>query len=488
MSETSHGARIDLSQRPVPITYIQFGTLTADEWRAIGIPITKPSNRGSQDVEGTPYDLRLGALENGMLCERCGEKNSICPGHWGYIELEEPCYNPEFINAVLGILKCVCQVCAAPRIPESLAANLLSLQRNSRFKAYRKKAEVVKKCGECEAALPSYFLDKAQIKQFYDDRKRATAVTAREAHSILLKVTDATMKLLGFNHELSENPVFMDEELCLPQNKIHVHQVKPESFIFVVLPVMPTCARPWVVKGSERKDDDITDKYNTILKLNAKVKAERDGVPVKSKRNINPAKQKKKLKETLISELHINIWSLIDNSKEKSKSNARKSRGIRERLVKKGGHFQMNVAGKRSDFTARTVIVGGGSILRMGEIGVPEEMAKVLTSPELILDWNFKEMTKMLREMKINTVCRQGFVIDVNEVTTKGTKPFIWKGKEGLQLGDIVHRHLRTGDVGIFNRQPTLRIESMQGIKVVILPDEYTFRLPLGMTRPLNAD
>jgi DNA-directed RNA polymerase beta' subunit len=60
---------------------------------------------------------------------------------------------------------------------------------------------------------------------------------------------------------------------------------------------------------------------------------------------------------------------LIDNSKEKNKSNARKSKGIRERLVKKNGHFQMNVAGKRSDFTARSVIVGGGSFLRMGEVG-----------------------------------------------------------------------------------------------------------------------
>jgi len=251
---------------------------------------------------------------------------------------------------------------------------------------------------------------------------------------------------------------------------------------------MPTCARPWVIKGAERKDDDITDKYNTILKINAKLKAEKEGVPVKVKKSTNPAKQKKKLKEGLITELHANIWSLIDNSKEKNKSTARRSRGIRERLVKKGGHFQMNVSGKRSDFTARTVIVGGGSFLRMGEIGIPEEMAQILTTPELVVEWNKKELSRLLKEMKVKTVCRQGFAINVAEVTAKGTRPFIWKGKEGLQFGDIVHRQLRTGDVGIFNRQPTLRIESMQGVRLVVMPGEYTFRVPLGMTRPLNAD
>lgn len=475
------------TERPVPISYIQFGTLTTSEWKALGIPITKPSNRGSQDVESTPYDLRLGALENCILCEKCGEKNNLCPGHWGYIELQEPCYNPEYLSVVLGILKSICHKCATPRIPEGLCANLLTLQRSARFKAYRKKAETIKKCPNpnCQAVLPSYFVENkaTTIKQFYEERKRPFSISAQDALAILSKVSDETMKLLGFNYSLSDNPKFMDEDLCLPEDKKHIHQVKPESYIFSVLPVMPTCARPWVIKGSERKDDDITDKYNTILKINAKLKAEKEGIPTKK-----GGRQKAKTREALISDLHNAIFTLIDNSKEKNKSNARKSKGIRERLVKKNGHFQMNVAGKRSDFTARSVIVGGGSFLRMGEIGISEEFARTLTTPELVTEWNKKEMDKLLKEMKINMVSRQGFSIDVNEVTTRGTKPFIWKGMEGLKLHDIVHRHARTGDVGIFNRQPTLRIESMQGVKIVVIPGAHTLWLPLGMTRAFNAD
>jgi len=479
------------NQRPAPISYVQFGALTAQEWRSFAIPITKPSNRGSQEIEGTPYDLALGALANGVVCETCGETNKSCPGHFGYVELEEPCYNPEYIEYVLGIFKCVCIKCYSPRISANIAGNILNLVRNFRFKAYKKRAESLKQCSVCQNPLGSFFIDKHTIKMYYEDRKNSSPITAREACAILMQISSETMKLIGFNHGLSQNAKFFGEDICLPQDKVHVHEVRPEAFIFIVFPIMPTCARPWVIKGSERKDDDITDKYNTILKNNERLRADREAPA--SAQPVRGRKKNGKLSEAdrskTIEDLHSNIWSVIDNSKEKSKNSSRKHKGIRERLGSKEGHFQSNVAGKRSDFTARTVIVGGGSMLEMGWIGVPQDVAKTLTEPELILDWNIAEFERLLADGKINTVCRGGYTIDVQEVTGMGTKPFVWKSSTGLQQYDIVHRQVRTGDWGIFNRQPTLRIESMQGVQLLILPEgEYAFRLPLGMTRPLNAD
>lgn len=482
--------------RPVPITYIQMGALTAQEWQSFSIEITRPSNRGNQETEKTPYDLRLGALANGVVCETCGESNKNCPGHWGYIPLEEPCYNPEYINYVLGLLKCICIKCYAPRISENMAGSILSLQRNVRFNTYKKKAETLKQCSECKAPLASFIIDKHTIKMFYEDKKNATHITAREASAILMQISSSTMTLLGFNHDLSQNPKFTSDDIVLPQEKNHIHEIRPDAFIFMVLPVLPTCARPWVIKGSEKKDDDITDKYNTILKNNERLRIDRE-----SPMNAQPVKGRKKngkLSESdrfrTIEDMHSNIWSMIDNSKEKNKNSGRKHKGLCERLEKKGGHIQINVAGKRSDFTARTVIVGGGSLLRMDQVGIPQHFAKTLTSPEIVLDWNIGEYEKMLAAGKINTVCRGQFNIDVREVTAKGTKPFVWKGQTGLQIFDVVHRQLRNGDWAIFNRQPTLRIESMQGAKVFILPSrsifqtEYTMRLPLAVTRPYNAD
>jgi DNA-directed RNA polymerase beta' subunit len=124
----------------------------------------------------------------------------------------------------------------------------------------------------------------------------------------------------------------------------------------------------------------------------------------------------------------------------------------------------------------------------MGWFGVPEYFSKILTIPELVCEWNIDEYNRMLSQHKINSISRQGHSILVSQVTKDGTRPFVWNGKVGVQLYDIIHRHLRDGDYGVINRQPTLRIESMQGVRLKIIPNEYVFRLPSCMTRAFNAD
>lgn len=50
-----------------------------------------------------------------------------------------------------------------------------------------------------------------------------------------------------------------------------------------------------------------------------------------------------------------------------------------------------------------------------------------------------------------------------------------------------VERHLQTGDLVLFNRQPSLHKMSMMCHRVRILPYS-TFRLNLSVTSPYNAD
>lgn len=473
---------------------VQFGALTSDEWIAFSAAeITTPSNRGSTNTEGTPYDSRLGALENGTKCDTCGEINLVCPGHFGHIVLPEPCFNPEYMGKVLDILKCICLKCQSPRLSKNVASIFPpSLKKGQRLRVYRKKAEVLKQCPSCQEPLAQFFIEKSVIKYHYGDKRKAIPITAREVHSVFVQVSSETMNMLGFNNTLSENNVFTSDDVEVPVGKTHVHEVRPEAFIFEVLPVVPTCARPFVVRGSEdRKDDDLTDRYNTILKLKAKLDADR-----LAPSDINPGKSRKrggKLKEEerkkALQDLQYNVSTLIDNSKEgKGRGNSRQHKGFRERLATKEGHIQSNIAGKRVDFTARAVIVGAGPDLPLGWVGMPETIAKKVTISELVVGWSIVIYEKLLQEGKINAVKRQGNIIRVKEATKNGTIPFTWKGKVGLQPYDIVDRHCRDGDWVIINRQPTLRIESMQGVQVKILIGEYVFRIPLGMTRPMNAD
>lgn len=56
-----------------------------------------------------------------------------------------------------------------------------------------------------------------------------------------------------------------------------------------------------------------------------------------------------------------------------------------------------------------------------------------------------------------------------------------------LEFGYKVERHIRNGDVIVFNRQPTLHKMSMMGHRIRVLPWS-TFRFNLSVTTPYNAD
>ena len=54
---------------------------------------------------------------------------------------------------------------------------------------------------------------------------------------------------------------------------------------------------------------------------------------------------------------------------------------------------------------------------------------------------------------------------------------------------DIIYRPLIDGDIILFNRQPSLRPESLIALKCKIINDDNkTFKIPLSCTVPLNAD
>lgn len=72
---------------------------TMDETR------TRPRDGGLND----PF---LGTIDRSTKCKTCGQADSICPGHFGHIELAKPCYHPGFIKKVKKILEIVCHTCS----------------------------------------------------------------------------------------------------------------------------------------------------------------------------------------------------------------------------------------------------------------------------------------------------------------------------------------------------------------------------------------
>ena len=55
---------------------------------------------------GSVYDPRMGSTDSTKKCETCKESAVECPGHFGYIELNEPIVHPLYYKRVTAFLNC----------------------------------------------------------------------------------------------------------------------------------------------------------------------------------------------------------------------------------------------------------------------------------------------------------------------------------------------------------------------------------------------
>lgn len=147
---------------------------------------------------------------------------------------------------------------------------------------------------------------------------------------------------------------------------------------------------------------------------------------------------------------------------------------------------------KRVDFSARTVITPDPS-LDINQLGVPKKIAMNLTFPEVVTPYNIDKLSKLARNGR-DKYPGANFVFPISSL--EGNKKLLpidlryRRKKVELRYGDIVERHLVSGDYVLLNRQPTLHKLSMMGhkIKVVDNEDLSTFRLNPAVTTPYNAD
>ncbi|MEM2915693.1 MAG: DNA-directed RNA polymerase subunit A'/A'', partial [Candidatus Bathyarchaeia archaeon] len=125
--------------------------------------------------------------------------------------------------------------------------------------------------------------------------------------------------------------------------------------------------------------------------------------------------------------------------------------------------------------------------LDISEVGVPVSIASKLSIPEKVTQWNLNEMQQLVRNGPENypgaiyVLRPDGKRVRLEFVTDRD------KIAEGIEPGFIVERHIRDGDIVIFNRQPSLHRMSIMAHYVKVLPYK-TFRLHLCVCPPYNAD
>jgi DNA-directed RNA polymerase beta' subunit len=143
---------------------------------------------------------------------------------------------------------------------------------------------------------------------------------------------------------------------------------------------------------------------------------------------------------------------------------------------------------KRVNFSARSVITSDPNI-GVDELGVPIRIAMNLTFPEIVTPDNYERLSKLVQNGRDTYPGANYIIRDSNGKQKQYNLKYIKKGFK-LNMGDIVERHLQNGDIGLFNRQPTLHKISMMGHKLRIINDNRynTFRLNVDCTAPYNAD
>ncbi|MFX1342887.1 MAG: DNA-directed RNA polymerase subunit A' [Promethearchaeota archaeon] len=448
---------------------IWFGLLSPDIIRKMSV--TQVITADTYDEDGLPIssglmDPKLGTIEPGQRCKSCGNRVGECPGHFGHIELARPVVHVSFAKLIKKFLKAICRRCARLKLKEESWPKYKA-KMEARFEKFGsldqevadevlKEAGKATTCPHCEAEQFKIKFEKPTT--FYEEKMEGSVrLTPTDVRDRLERITLEDSFIMGIDTRVT----------------------RPEWMILTVQPVPPVAVRPSItLESGVKSEDDLTHKLVDVIRINQRL---RENIEAGAPQLI--VEDLWELLQYHVTTYFNNEVSGIPPARHRS---GRALRTLAQRLKGKEGRFRSNLSGKRVDFSARTVISPDPN-LSINEVGVPAEIATTLTVPERVTEWNIEDMRELVLKGPLgypgcNYVVRpDGKRIDLRYVKDRKTNA------DGLAPGHIIERHLRDGDIVLFNRQPSLHRMSIMAHEVKVM--EYrTFRLHLVVCPPYNAD
>ncbi len=429
---------------PAKIGEIDFKVLSPEMIQSISVvKISRADlyDRDGYPLEGGVMDPRLGVIDPGLRCRTCGGTVGDCPGHFGYLELSEPVVHVRYGKFLHYLLKIICRKCghvlAEDKELKKWKNPIRSLSRKNRTK-----------CPHCNEKNPKIKFNKP--------------TTYKEGRS-LLTPTEIRERLERIS----------DEDL----EKLNIRGGRPEWLILTLMPIPPATIRPSItLESGERSEDDLTHKLVDVIRINKRLRENIDiGAP-------------DFIIEDLWELLQYHISTYFDNEltgvPQARHRSGRALKTLTQRLKAKEGRFRGNLAGKRVNFSGRTVVSPDPN-LKLNEVGVPMQIATDLTIPEKVTPRNKEYLQDLIKNGEewpgVN------YVLKPDGRKKKVTQENAAEVAEQIENGWTIERHLKDGDVVIFNRQPSLHRMSIMAHKVRVMPYR-TFRLNLSVVTPYNAD
>ncbi len=446
------------------IASLEFGILspkTIQKMSAVAITSSELYDIDGFPVDGGLSDLRMGVIDPGLTCKTCGNTIRDCPGHFGHLELARPVFNIKTVPYVYNILNATCNSCGRVLISDDhlkkLSEEIISAEINEGhkkkiklIKALIKHAKNVTVCPFCRTKQAKVKLEKPYT--FVDADQKLTPI---DVLNRLEKIKDSDLQFFGLDPDYS----------------------RPEWMIVSILAVPPITIRPSItLENGQRSEDDLTHKLTDIVRTNQRLAENiRSGAP-----------------EIIIDELwdllqyHITTFISNDSAQvpvARQKSN-KKLKSLEDRIKGKEGLFRGSGLAKRVNYGARSVI-SPDSFLRFDEVGVPLKVAKEITYPERVTDINIDRLKSLVKSF--DAYPGANYVITPDGIKKKITETTVSNILDELKVGYIVERHIKDGDIILFNRQPSLHRLSIMGHSVKVLPYS-TLGINPASTLPYNAD
>ena len=499
---------------PKKIKHVQFGVLSNSHIREFAEVevVNRELYKDRVPLQYGSLDRRLGVSEKTASCETCGLKLAECSGHFGVLNLELPVFHVGFFKAIIQTLSSICKDCSRVLVSGEerngflkkirlLNASNEGTTKGVVVKNLFEKCRKITKCPHCgslngpvkkvgplkivheriQPKAPKKGQEETQIQpnssfyQWATDAYPEMRLFVNRAHQdlnplivyeILSQIPMEDAELLGFNVELKN-----DNSECLGH---------PKDYIWTAIPVPPACIRPTVAQDNGTNEDDITIKLTEIIYTNNII---RDNLKASNIPFHTIMEDWDFLQLQCAMYIHSEFTG-IPASMQMAKS----MRGFCQRLKGKQGRFRGNLSGKRVDFSGRTVISPDPN-LRINEVGVPVYVAKVLTYPESVAEFNLEMLRKCVEN---GPDIHPGANYVQSVVNGIPVKKFLRFGDrrraaKELRIGDIVERHLMDGDAVLFNRQPSLHKLSIMCHFARVQPWR-TFRFNECACTPYNAD
>ena len=444
---------------------IKFGLMNPSDIKRLSKVIVKTPE--IYDSDGYPVrnglmDPEMGVLDPGMGIKRF----KLGAGGYGCIRLSRPIVHILYRTHVYSFLRGTCSECGRIALDEKkkakFKAKLKLAKQEKNPNTYKKvtrdiikAAATPKVCPHC--AHPRIKLNFVKPQTYTEGLKKSESrrLWPTEIRERLEKIPDEDVRIFGVDPD----------------------HARPEWMILTELLVPPIRVRPSItLETGERSEDDLTHKLSDVVRVNQRLLE-----------NIN-AGAPEIIIEDLWDLLQYHVTTYFNNNisgiPPARHRTRRQLKTLAQRLKGKQGIFRQNLSGKRVNFCARSVI-SPDSHIDINEVGVPTRIAREITVPERVTEWNIKWISELIKNVNGYPAVRY---ITTNEGGRKKiTDESVESILEELEPGYLADRTLIDGDIVLFNRQPSLHRMSMMGHRVKVVPGE-TLRINPAVTIPYNAD